>query len=259
MLRGAPIAAPDHKLYFGDYASIEARACAWAAGQQDIVELFARGGKIYEKTAAQIFGVAVEDVTQDQRFFGKGATLGCGFGMGAERFRATCKKQGRVVTLDLARKIVQGWRELNPHVVKFWRELEDAARAAVREPETIFAAGPFRYRCVGNRRWLQCRLPGGRVLWYRRPALRWIEGANGMGSLMLCYWGVDSNTRDGSKRRHGVASSWKTACRPRAGTSLPVRCSVLSTPAIRPFSAIMTKSSPRPPRGSAASRNSCGS
>jgi DNA polymerase bacteriophage-type len=195
MLRGALIAAPGCKLYFADFASIEARGVAWAAGQQDIVELFARNDKIYEKTAAQIFGVAVEGVTQDQRFLGKGAVLGCGYGMGAERFQATCKKQGRVVTLDLAKKVVQRWRELNPRVVKFWRELEDAARAAVGKPGTVCAAGPFQYRCVGNRLWLQCRLPSGRLLWYRRPATRWAEGANGVGSLKLNYWGVDSDTK----------------------------------------------------------------
>lgn len=171
MMRGAVVAKPGHKLYFADYASVEARGCPWAAGQDDIVALFARDGKIYEETAAQIFGVTVEDVTKEQRFLGKGTVLGCGYGMGPAKFQATCKKQGRVlIPFDLAEKAVHGWRDLNRKTVQFWRELEDAAKAAIENPGQVFTAGPFSYRRVGK--WLQCRLPSGRLLWYRHPRLK---------------------------------------------------------------------------------------
>jgi DNA polymerase len=93
MMRGAVIAAPGLKLYFGDYASVEARGCVWAAGQQDIVELFARDGKIYEETAAKIFGVAVEDVTKEQRFLGKGAVLGCVMAWAHRGFRRRARSK----------------------------------------------------------------------------------------------------------------------------------------------------------------------
>jgi DNA polymerase len=193
MMRGAIIAEPGHKLYFGDYASVEARGCVWAAGQQDIVDLFARDGKVYEETAAQTFGIAVEDVTKDQRFLGKNTVLGCGYGMGPLRFQKTCKKQGRVIPLELAEKAVYRWREINWRVVKFWRELDDAACNAVENPGTIYKAGPFAYRVKGK--WLQCRMPSGRLLWYRRPAMRLAEGANGIGALKLHYWGVNGITK----------------------------------------------------------------
>jgi DNA polymerase len=199
MMRGAIIAAPGHKLYFGDYASVEARGCVWAAGQQNIVDLFTRGGKIYEETAAKIFGVAVEDVTKEQRFLGKGAVLGCGYGMGAPKFQKTCKKQGRVIPLELAEKAVHGWREINWRVVELWRELEDAACDAVEDPGTIYKAGPFSYRVKGK--WLQCCLPSGRLLWYCRPAMRWAQGANGIGSVKLHYLGVNGVTKQWEEER----------------------------------------------------------
>jgi DNA polymerase len=194
MMRGAVIAKPGHKLYYGDYASVEARGCVWAAGQADAVALFARDGKIYEETAAKIFGVPVGAVTKEQRFIGKGTVLGCGYGMGPAKFAATCKKQGRLyVSPELASQAVHGWREANWRVVKLWRELDDAAREAVEDPGTIYEAGLFAFRVEGK--WLQCRLPSGRLLWYHRPVMRWTEGANGKKSLKLHYWGVQTETK----------------------------------------------------------------
>jgi DNA polymerase len=201
MMRGAVIAKEGHKLYFADFASVEARGCVWAAGQTDKVELFARDGKIYEETAAQIFDIPVEDVNKDQRFLGKGTVLGCGYGMGALKFQATCKKQGKPIPFDLAQTAVGGWREANPRVVTYWGELEDAAKHAIEAPEKVSSAGPFSYRVKGK--WLQCRLPSGRVIWYRRPGLKWVEKevtkSDGTKTtrrdLKIHYWGVNGITK----------------------------------------------------------------
>jgi DNA polymerase len=157
------------------------------------VDLFARGGKIYEETAAQIFGVAVEDVTKDQRFLGKEAVLGCNYGMGPARFIKACKRRGQTVPADLAEKVVHGWREINFKTRSLWGELGGAARNAVEAPGTTYKAGPFAYRVEDE--WLQCRLPSGRLLWYYRPEIRWTESANGMGAHKLHHWGVNGVTK----------------------------------------------------------------
>jgi DNA polymerase len=179
MLRGAVMAAPGNRLLFADYAQIEARGAVWAAGQKDMVELFASGGKIYEDMAAFIFDISLEEVIEGHkskknwlpRFVGKESVLGCGFGIGPPKFRAAVKKKARIILPGgVEQKAVFGWREKNWRVVEFWRELEDAARSAIEAPGRAFWAGPFAYKKVGN--WLMCRMPCGRMIYYRRPSLK---------------------------------------------------------------------------------------
>ncbi len=77
LLRSMIIAAPDHTLMFADYSAIEARVLAWMAGQDDLVETFAKGGDVYIKMAAAIYNVPEDKVTPEQRQVGKMAILGC--------------------------------------------------------------------------------------------------------------------------------------------------------------------------------------
>jgi DNA polymerase len=207
MMRGALIAKPEHQLYHADYSQVEARGCVWAAGQQDVVDLFAINAPVYEETASRIFDVAVEDVTADQRFLGKQTILGCNYGMGPAKFQKTCKKQRRVITPELAEQAVHGWRALNPKVVELWRKLEDAAKNAICHPKQEYSVERFvTYRRIGK--WLQCRLPSGRILWYRKPTLepsdedvvRW----GGFDRVpidrwRITYWGVNGLTKQWTK------------------------------------------------------------
>ncbi len=214
MLRGAVIAAPGKKLYFADYAQIEARGSVWVSKQRDMVELFASGGKIYEEMAAFIFGMSVDEVIAGHegnnkipRFVGKEAILGCGYGIGPDAFIRNCKKKGKVVLpYETGYRAVHGWRERNDKVTGFWRELEDAARHAMEAPGRVFTAGPFAFRRVGN--WLQLKLPSGRVIWYRRPSLepdsRDVEQCDEGETVpryrwKLHYWAVNSMTKQWEK------------------------------------------------------------
>jgi DNA polymerase len=179
MLRGAVSAAPGNRLVFADYSQIEARGSVWAAGQNDTVQLFASGGKIYEDMAAFIFNISIDEVIEGHkskknwlpRFVGKESVLGCGYGIGPGKFRAAVKKKARIVLPPgVEEKAVYGWREKNWRVVEYWRELEDAAKSALEAPGKAFWAGPFAYKKVGN--WLMCRMPSGRMIYYRRPSLK---------------------------------------------------------------------------------------
>lgn len=168
-LRGCIVAGKGKKLYVSDFAAIEARVLAWAAQQKDLVQLFASGGKVYETMAAMIFRCAIEDIARDsfERQLGKKTVLGCGYGMGAEKFLDTCAKDGIVITLEMAEHAVATYRELYARIRAFWYELEDAAVAAVREPGRVFRAGPIRF--ASDNAWLRYGLPSGRKLWFREP------------------------------------------------------------------------------------------
>ena len=210
MMRGAIIAAPGHQLYFADFANVEARGCVWAAGQDDMLKLFANDGMIYEEMGATIFGIPVEEVSDLHktkkdiipRFVGKETVLGCGYGMGWKAFKRNCKKKGGIILPDdVCKKAVYGWRDRNTRVVKLWEQLKDAAVRALSEPGLVSKAGPFRYHCQGP--WLQCRLPSGRVIWYRRPRLRpsvmdletYAPEPVPKWRWQLHYWGVNGVTK----------------------------------------------------------------
>ena len=54
LLRSTLRAEPDKRFLSADFAQIEARVVAWIAGQDDLVQMFADGGKVYEDMAAFI-------------------------------------------------------------------------------------------------------------------------------------------------------------------------------------------------------------
>jgi DNA polymerase bacteriophage-type len=215
MLRGAVVASPGHKLIYADYSQIEARGSVWVAGQHDQVQLFASGGKIYETMGALIFGLTVDEVAELHatkkdiipRFVGKETVLGCGYGMGWAAFRRNAKKKGGVIlSEEIARRGIDGWRESCPRVVEYWRELEDAARHAIEQPGTVHWAKPFAFRVIGK--WLQMRLPSGRVLWYRRPTIepdaKDLEGLDAGETVpryrwKIHFWGVNGYTKQWQK------------------------------------------------------------
>ena len=62
MLRSMLCAATGHRFMSGDFAQIEARVLAWIAGQNDLLDAFRRGAKVYEEMAAFIYGVPVEEI-----------------------------------------------------------------------------------------------------------------------------------------------------------------------------------------------------
>jgi DNA polymerase len=212
MMRGAVIAAPGKQLYFADFSQVEARGSVWAAGQKDMLRLFANNGPIYEEMGATIFGISAEEVAEGHRtgkntlprWCGKTATLGCSYGLGWRGFQRTAKKTaGLTLPDELCERTVSVWRERNIKVVELWSALEDAAKRALRHPGAAYHAGPFSYRATSDHRWLQCKLPSGRLIWYRRPSMK--PAAVDIEKYApepvpdyrwkLHYWGVNGYTR----------------------------------------------------------------
>lgn len=63
--------------------------------------------------------------------------------------------------------LVLMWREAHPAIVKFWKDMEIARRAAVFKPDKVFKAGKIDVDRKGN--WLRFKLPSGRYLCYPAP------------------------------------------------------------------------------------------
>lgn len=81
-----------HVVNATDSSNIESRVSAWFCGHEEKLQLFINGGDPYNETATVIFGYPVDRKSTEvdhslQGAVGKATDLGCGYQMGADRFR----------------------------------------------------------------------------------------------------------------------------------------------------------------------------
>ena len=172
--------APGRSIVAADYSAIEARVLAWLAGEEWKLEVFRTHGKIYEATAARMFGVPFESVKKgsDLRQKGKVGELAFGY----EGSVGAVEKMGFLkdgtLTIAEVQRMVKSWRRENPRIVRMWRSVENAAIKAVKCPGGEYKAARCTFRSNGG--WLFITLPSGRSLAYFRPRIRpnkWGEDA----------------------------------------------------------------------------------
>ena len=110
-----------HVVISCDSSQIEARTLAWVAEQDDLVKAFANREDVYKIMASKIYRVPVEQITKAQRFFGKTVILGCGYGMGAEKFQAMLSLNPETsISMEEASRIIRVYRDSNKKITKFW-------------------------------------------------------------------------------------------------------------------------------------------
>lgn len=159
LVRTAIIASEGMTLVVSDLSSIEACVTAWVTGCAWRLEVFRTTGKIYEASAAEAFGVPVEEITKDNplRQQGKVMELALGYGGGASAMAqmdfnnevrpdltpeaiAAYRKENALTTKGLTNdqvidKMIEAnydrlkliWRKASPEIPEMWRALEDAA------------------------------------------------------------------------------------------------------------------------------------
>jgi DNA polymerase-1 len=82
-IRQAFVAPKDYKLLAADYSQIELRIMAHLAKDESLLEAFRHGRDVHKATAAEVFGVPLEEVTSDQRRSAKAINFGLIYGMSA--------------------------------------------------------------------------------------------------------------------------------------------------------------------------------
>ena len=82
-IRRAFIAESGYSLLAADYSQIELRIMAHLSGTRGLLAAFAAGQDIHRATAAEVFGLAPEKVTSDQRRAAKAINFGLIYGMSA--------------------------------------------------------------------------------------------------------------------------------------------------------------------------------
>jgi DNA polymerase-1 len=82
-IRQAFIAQPGYKIVAADYSQIELRIMAHLSQDEGLLTAFSTGKDIHKATAAEVFSVALDDVTVDQRRIAKAINFGLIYGMSA--------------------------------------------------------------------------------------------------------------------------------------------------------------------------------
>ncbi|WP_286264034.1 DNA polymerase I [Thalassotalea atypica] len=82
-IRNAFIAPEQYKIVAIDYSQIELRIMAHLSNDPGLVSAFSEGKDVHSATAAEIFGVTVDEVTSDQRRSAKAINFGLIYGMSA--------------------------------------------------------------------------------------------------------------------------------------------------------------------------------
>lgn len=82
-IRQAFIAPPGYKIVAADYSQIELRIMAHLSGDAGLLAAFSQGIDVHSATAAEVFDVAIEQVTNDLRRSAKAINFGLIYGMSA--------------------------------------------------------------------------------------------------------------------------------------------------------------------------------
>ena len=82
-IRKAFVASKGYSILAIDYSQVELRIVASLANDKKAIEVFNAGEDIHKRTAAEINGVALEDVTKEMRYAAKEVNFGVLYGMGA--------------------------------------------------------------------------------------------------------------------------------------------------------------------------------
>ena len=131
-IRQAFVAPPGRKLVAADYSQIELRIMAHLSGDAGLLRAFGARQDVHRATAAEVFGVPLDAVEEDQRRSAKAINFGLIYGMSAFGL-------GR--QLGVSRTVAQGYIKRYFERYPAVREYMDRVRAQAREAgfvETIF-------------------------------------------------------------------------------------------------------------------------
>ncbi|HEV2905038.1 MAG TPA: DNA polymerase [Pyrinomonadaceae bacterium] len=121
------------QLIIADYSQIELRILAEFSGDEAFTNAFKSGADLHRVTAAQVFGVAEDQVTKEQRDFAKRLNFGVVYGIGAQRF-SMMTGLGVPEAEDVLRRYFATYRKLDAY-------LRESANRAVDEKQARTGSG----------------------------------------------------------------------------------------------------------------------
>ena len=144
----ACVQAPDgYKFVVADYGQMELRLAAAEAKDSLMTQVFQQGKDLHTITATQIYGVAEDEVTKEQRQVSKSANFGLLYGSGAKGLRNYAAATGIQMDLDEAAEVREKFHAAYKGISAWQRANARAADAAKDNPS-------IRIRISGLRRFL---------------------------------------------------------------------------------------------------------
>jgi len=182
-------------LYQGDFSSIEYLLLVWMTDMDDMLKLYAEGKSAYIDMAAFLNNKKYDEIdkystTDLEYFMGKQVILGCGYQMGAKKFKETCAKYRVEISGAEAARTVNAYRLKYKPIKNMWDNVHKACIAAVQHPGMNFESNKCEFKCLPDRRgetWLIISLPSNTKLYYCRPEL-----SSGKYGPELKHWGLQN-------------------------------------------------------------------
>jgi len=172
-------APPGQMLYQADYSSIEYLLLIWVTDMHDMLQMFKEGKSAYIDMAAYLFNKKYEEIDKHaidnlEYFLGKQAILGCGYQMGATKFKATCANYGVEISSEEATRAVKGYRTKYKPIKMMWDNVLKCCVAAVSNPGEKFFVNKCEFVVLNDKhgtKWLIITLPSHTKLFYHSPEL----------------------------------------------------------------------------------------
>ena len=122
-LRGLFIARDGYTLVSADYSQIELRLLAHLSGDEKMIEMYKEGADIHTRTAAEVFGVSVDEVTPSMRRTAKTVNFGIIYGISDFGLSKSLK-----VPVWKAREYMQLYFERFPKVKPYFEKIVEDAK-----------------------------------------------------------------------------------------------------------------------------------
>lgn len=148
-LRKAIEAPSGHFLYVADLSNIESRMLAWLAKEDELLQMYRDNLDVYCSFAQKVYGRPITKADATERFVGKTAILGLGYGMGAQKFRATLKQANVDMDYSDAESVVDEYRNTYPEIRDLWTRLEALLKESSNmSRSTGDEAFGYHYECI---------------------------------------------------------------------------------------------------------------
>ena len=124
-IRAAFVAPPGFKILSADYSQIELRVLAHITGDATLLDSFARGLDIHARTASEVFGVALKEVSPEQRRAAKTINFGIIYGMGPHKLAGELK-----IKQATAKHYIENYLAKYPGVRRYMEEITAQAASS---------------------------------------------------------------------------------------------------------------------------------
>lgn len=114
---------PNWVLFAADYSQIELRVLAHISADEKLIEAFQQGADIHRRTAADVFGVPIEDVTSEMRNAAKAVNFGIIYGISDYGL-----SQNLGITRKEAATFIKSYLENFPGVKKYMDSIIEEAK-----------------------------------------------------------------------------------------------------------------------------------